>query len=369
MPESTKPGLDASQARGVSSRSAALDGIRGLAILAVLGFHFAFEFAPGGAFGVDVFFVLSAFLITSMLAREQQRTGFIDFTSFYVRRGARLVPALLVFLVFVALPVSAVIGTLNDAPLSSVVVLFYLSDFARAMGVLPEPWGHTWSLAVEEQFYLVWPALLLLLLVRRRSRLAMIGVVIFLFAAVITTVTYVWLGDGTNYFLPTGHLPALATGCLAAFLFHRHERFPRWMSSTPVAVAAVCGVIGMSVLHRQGWPTALGVVVTLPVLLLLGGLVLHAAGGRPTFVNRLLSMAWLTWLGTRSYGLYLYHVPLYLLFSSAYVPLSRTANAVLAFAVSVILTELSFRLIERPLTRRGHVWSRNHKARVQARRA
>lgn len=345
---------------GGRSHVLALDGLRGVAILAVMGFHFAFEFAPGGAFGVDLFFVLSSFLITGLLLKERARTGRIDFTGFYARRVARLYPALVVFLIAIAPPIAFALGTQDGIPISTAAVALYVADFGMA-GFFPlvEPYGHTWSLAVEEQFYMIWPVTLLAIL-HRRVKLVPLGVVMFLAACVLTVSLSHLLGMGQNYFLPSGHLPALAAGCLAAFVSRPGAEglIPSWLTSTGLAVAALAGFLVLTVTERQLWPPLLQDLAPIPIVLLLSGLVLHTASGANSPVNRLLQLSILRWFGTRSYGLYLYHTALYYLFQGNHVSLSRSVNTLIAVVLSLVIAELSFRYIERPITKRGAEWSR-----------
>lgn len=340
----------------------ALDGVRGVAIIAVIIFHFVFDVAPGGAFGVDIFFVLSAFLITGLLLREYEAAGAVDMVSFYVRRAARLLPALLVFLIVVAPLCAALLGTLPGVPLSSLAVVLYVSDFGAAeFFPLTRPYQHTWSLAVEEQFYFVWPALLLWVL-RRRIRLIPFGIWAFILGSAIAVLTPPLFGATQAYFLPTSHLHSLAAGVLAAFLLARGvPRRVRALGSAPLAWAGVVAIASMCVLHRETWPPLLQVLVPIPALLLVAALVLHAASAERSVLNRGLSARWLGWFGTRSYGLYLFHVALMFVFRPSHLPIPKPWNIVCAIAVSMIIAELSFRFVERPVLRRGREWSRRRK--------
>lgn len=349
-------------------RVPSLDGLRGVAILAVMAFHFVFEIFPGGAFGVDLFFVLSSYLITGLLIRERTKYGNIDYPAFYVRRVTRLFPALILFLVLVAPPIAVVLGNADGILISTLTTFFYTADFAAAgYWRLVEPYGHTWSLAVEEQFYLVWPVTLMLIL-RRQHHLIRLGAGLFVGGAIVTAILTRVLGVGPNYFLPTGHLPALAAGCMTAFVAARSGPPPRWLTSQLVSVAALVGFLFLTVAPRQGWPEILQELSPLPVLALSVGLTLHASAGANTMVNRALSIPVLVWFGTRSYGLYLYHTAFYYLFTREHVPVSRTINAVLAFGLSLVVSELSFRFVESPITRRGAQWSRQRRASAAAQR-
>ena len=164
--------------RGRLPRIPALDGIRAVAVIAVLLFHAGVSWMPGGSFGVDVFFVLSGFLITALLVGERDRSGTIRLGSFYLRRARRLVPALVLVLLFVCvtwgLLLTTKTPTLRGDALATVTYVAnwhfafsgqgYFASFAA-----PSPLLHTWSLAVEEQFYLLWPLVVTFLLARGRS--------------------------------------------------------------------------------------------------------------------------------------------------------------------------------------------------------
>jgi len=150
----------------------ALDGIRGAAVLAVMLFHFGAPFDQGGFLGVDAFFVLSGFLITALLIEEWSRTGGIAFRRFYTRRALRLLPALFAMLLLVTVVVALIAPRdVQEATWrGTVVTLLYAANWqkvfsSQSVGLL----GHTWSLSIEEQFYVLWPPLLLLLLRHRLS--------------------------------------------------------------------------------------------------------------------------------------------------------------------------------------------------------
>ena len=163
----------------------ALDGVRALAVAAVLAFHGGLAVLPGGFLGVDAFFVLSGYLITSLLLAEWQRSGGIDVVAFWTRRIRRLLPALVVVVGAVALaaPVLVTSGEVLQLRRAAWATLLYANNwqmvlegddyFARTAA--PDPLEHTWSLAIEEQFYLVWPLLLVLVLQARRPMRSLLG--------------------------------------------------------------------------------------------------------------------------------------------------------------------------------------------------
>ena len=140
-----------------------LTGLRGVAIALVVAFHLGLPLPGGGMVGVTLFFALSGFLITSLIVAEIDRTGRLDLVAFYVRRGRRLLPPLLA-IVGLFMLLEAAVGILPSTAGNDLLALTYLGNWARVMGDPMGLWNHTWSLAIEEQFYVVWPALLLLVL-------------------------------------------------------------------------------------------------------------------------------------------------------------------------------------------------------------
>ncbi|MGP8006065.1 MAG: acyltransferase family protein, partial [Acidimicrobiales bacterium] len=184
MPDVTSRSSATDPASG--PRIGALDGLRGLAVLAVCAFHFGVPGVAGGFLGVDVFYVLSGYLITSLLVKEFERAGTVRLGQFWARRARRLLPALLLVLMAVTLYVRyvALPGTYPGYRGDALATLFYFSnwhqiatstDYFAATGPV-SPLTHTWSLAIEEQFYLVWPLVVLGVLHVARSLRLLLGV-------------------------------------------------------------------------------------------------------------------------------------------------------------------------------------------------
>jgi peptidoglycan/LPS O-acetylase OafA/YrhL len=317
----------------------ALNGIRGIAIAIVVGFH-AFRWPPNGTLGVDLFFVLSGFLITTLLLEEHQRTGTISLRQFYVRRARRLLPALFVMLA-AYLFVFGVSGGTN-AILAVAASLFYASNILAAVSPssVPGPLQHLWSLAQEEQFYVLWPPLLLLLL---RARRHVLGVLVALVATACAYRLLLAASDASFnriFWAPDTHLEPLAIGCLFGAAFHA-RRIPPWLSSTTATVVAVASALPMVLVARVGALVYLTPLLT--VFSLAAGVVLVAAIREGSVTERVLSLPPLVALGVLSYSLYLWHMPI--LFTTRLVS-AATPAVVLGLALSVAASFASYRLVE-----------------------
>jgi len=330
----------------------ALDGVRALAVLFVFGFHVDMPLFRGGFLGVDMFFALSGYLITMLLLREFRATDRVWLGGFYMRRFLRLMPAVVVLIV-VAVPAAKLAGI--GSPLrDGLATLLYLMDVFGAHsfdhgGVL----AHTWSLAVEEQFYLLWPALLIVGL-RRRIRLdLLIGGI-----AALGLTTGILLagrvGMSATYRTPFPHIPVLAAGVLLALaLDGRGHRFaPRiaaglrssvvgWAAAT-VLVVAVFAVHGDRIWLYWGGFLFFGLVATA----LVGHLVLAREGP----VARAFSVPPAVWLGRRSYAFYLWHYPVLTVLGQHLT--SMWALAAAGLPLTLVLTAASWIFVEQPFLRR-----------------
>lgn len=340
-----------------------LDGIRAVAIGAVLSLHWISWYTPffhGGSIGVDVFFVLSGFIITTMLWRLPAPAGLpAAWAGFLRRRVARLYPALL-GLVVVSIGLYALAPWATPGPLQVAerggIALGQGSSFWAAVQHgsfwLPplQPFGHTWSLAVEWYFYLLWP--LLVLGARARGwgadRLAAVslGVAAAAYAGSLPLSTF-WF-----YFGPSARVAELLVGAALSlrFLAHGRPSQPSRAGSTAAVLAlgalglwTILGVGGQSPGYRYiGLPTA---VLATVVLIHTG----YSNPGRPA--HRLLSHPWLATVGRHSYSLYLWHLVPFLLLQHAPTGLPRPLVGLIAVSAAVALTALSYRWLEQPFLR------------------
>jgi peptidoglycan/LPS O-acetylase OafA/YrhL len=334
-----------------------LDGLRAFAVLAVIASHISHRFA-GGWLGVDLFFVLSGYLITTLLVREQQITGRIALSAFYGRRALRLYPALLVMVaVCTAWPsLFGFEGTSGGYFATAAITLTYLTDLVLYFtGTDPGGLSHTWSLSVEEQFYLLWPAALVIAFRRGNNPLlwATAGAISSL-VLLLTTGREDVIGNPVSYFAPHTRAYELLLGCVVGL----------WLSQRgPVRrrTGLVLLLIGASAL---GALFIFGSFVRAeslrPVMIAGAGLAAGAlvTGVTCTQASRLtiaLEVWPLRWLGKVSYGAYLYHWPIITL-TKHYLGHSSVWLWLLALPFTVIFAGLSFRYIERPLAVRGRSW-------------
>jgi peptidoglycan/LPS O-acetylase OafA/YrhL len=329
-----------------------IQGLRAVAVLLVVVFHAFAIVLPGGFIGVDVFYVISGFIITTQLLGSLERTGTIGLRDFYSKRIKRLLPAAI--LVVLATLVAAVVLLpqlfLQEIGKDGLATSLYVSNYWFALSgtdywadEAPALFQHYWSLAVEEQYYLVWPILLLLVgqkALRRRPRIAvalLVLTVLSLTASVIvTSVSQPW----AFFSLPT-RAWELAIGALVATLAIRL----RAGSANIVAALGIVGVVASGFLFSErlafpGWIALLPVVSTAAVLL----------AGPATLVGRALSWRPLTWIGDRSYSLYLWHWPVLLIPALAFGELSPVVILAL-LALCFVLSAASYRFVENPFRR------------------
>ncbi|GAB3048452.1 hypothetical protein GCM10027053_03340 [Intrasporangium mesophilum] len=341
-------------ARGRAGRVAALDGIRGTAIALVLFAHVVGATGAGLA-GVLIFFVLSGYLITSVLVGDACANGRVDLRRFYVRRFLRLVPALVMLLVLVIVmsfvPGSGV--TTANAATGAWQGLLYVTDLTAGLGYDFAPQlEHLWSLAVEEQFYLVWPVMAVLLL-RRPAGSRLRPMLWLIAAAVVLRMATVVEGMSLGWFfytLPTVWVECLLTGALLAILA-ASARHAGWAPRSPALVTALAVVViaGLS-LNPGTYQSPLTYLVGIPVLTSAAAWVVWWAS-RPVPSRLRTALEWspLRWLGDRSYALYLFNSACILVVTS-YVGWTVWGRS-LGAAIAIVLAMASRRFVELPALR------------------
>ena len=344
-----------------------LDGIRAIAVIMVLAYHLKLALFKSGFLGVTVFFVLSGYLITGILISEVEEEGTIDLKNFWLRRIRRLVPAVMsmaVVIIFVSAVVNRVIFTKGCKDFLASVLgfnnwwqIFNKVSYFEAAGV-PSPFTHCWSLAIETQFYLIYPLILLGIykLVKSRGEgrakrgLLFAGVTLLL--ALISVILMIVLFDPQQdasrvYYGTDTRAFSLLFGALLAILWE-YRMVPRRLSAS---VNMVLGSVSFAVLlvmtiaingssnfwYRGG--QFFGTILTV--------LMVYAVSGRKTWLSRFLSNPVLKWMGDRSYSIYLWHYPIILLISKGIK--ASWWITLIEIVLSVVLAELSYRFIETPI--------------------
>ncbi|MCW2777058.1 MAG: O-antigen acetylase [Frankiales bacterium] len=334
-----------------------VEGLRAVAVLLVLGDHL-FGRPAGGFVGVDVFFVVSGFLITGLLAREAQRTGRVRLRAFWLRRVRRLLPTALVVLAVTCVAASALFLPVRAAQTARDAVWAAFSAANWRFASLgtdyfsqtrpPSPVQQYWSLAVEEQFYLVWPLVVLLLATRSarvlRARLTLAAGVV-LVASVAWSVHVTAAHPAAAYFSTPARAYELAAGALLALHVGRAEAL-RVRTAHLLSLLGLAGVVASALVLRPGVPFP-GLAALLPVAstvaVLAGG-----AGGRTGGAGRLLSLPLPRYLGRISYSLYLWHWPVAVL-GAALRPDRPAWLGPALLALSLALGAVSYALVEQPL--------------------
>ena len=352
----------------------ALDGVRAVAVGLVLAEHGGIPGVSGGFLGVDVFFVLSGFLITSLLLDELGRTGRIALAGFWIRRARRLLPALIV-MVLAVVAARAVFPPEATATLreEAVAAFFWVANWAFvaqrtdyfSQGSAPSPLQHTWSLGVEEQYYLLWPLLLIgiVALIGARARwaafgLATAGVVGSAAAAILLAPD---AGVNRVYFGTDTRAQALLVGAAAAALLVRdwsvltdggtmiRRRWGRWVAaaSSVLGVAMLAALAHFATGSAREFRAGLLLVVALAAVLVVAPVALDQSG----FVARALACRPLVWLGAISYGVYLWHWPIFLALNGERTGWSGWRLFALRCAATVAVAAASWWLLEQPIRR------------------
>jgi peptidoglycan/LPS O-acetylase OafA/YrhL len=370
-----RPVRDAPRRHGARSKGIpALDGIRAVAVGLVLAEHGGIPGVPGGFLGVDVFFVLSGFLITSLLLDEHRNTGRIGVAGFWIRRARRLLPALIAMVLAVVAarelfsPEST--ATLRDDAVAS---FFWVSNWVFvaqhtdyfSQGAPPSPLQHTWSLGVEEQYYILWPLLLIAVAAFFWARLRMAVFVLASAGVVASAVAAIVLTTDASlnriYFGADTRAQALLVGAAAAALLVRDWSVlndggtlirTRWGH----VVARILPFIGLAVLAAaahyatgdvQDFRSGLLIVVAIAAVLVVAPVALDQGGP----VARVLAWRPLVWLGAISYGVYLWHWPIFLALNGERTGWSGWPLFAIRCAATVTVAAASWWLLEQPIRR------------------
>ena len=375
-----------------------LDGLRAIAVLAVIAYHLDFGWAPGGLLGVGVFFTLSGYLITDLLLGTRAATGSLKLGEFWIRRARRLLPALFLMMAVVVAWVTLFERSFLHGLKSDVIAAtFYVSNWwniAREASYFarfgpPPPLEHLWSLAVEEQFYLIWPWLLWLGLSLTRKRPVMTGVTLTGLTLALSTAsviamwvlyqpgidpTRVYEGTDTRAF-------GLLLGAALAMVWPSRGLSASLATRSRVLLDGV-GVAGLLVTVLLIWRTS-----EYSPFLYHGGIVLLSVGTAATVAAlahpaSLLGVAvgWapLRWIGVRSYGIYLWHWPIIVLTAPSLDQKPTLSLQAIQVAATIIVAALSWRFVEEPIRRgalgrlwgrfRSGAWRRPASSRLQRRR-
>jgi peptidoglycan/LPS O-acetylase OafA/YrhL len=338
----------------------ALDGLRGAAIIAVMLFHAgAGRFPRGGFLGVDVFFVLSGFLITAILLEEHRSRGSIDLARFYLRRVLRLAPALVAMLVlvvslsFVALDGASARSNVVDA----FITLLYSANWARVFHVHPPNlfFAHTWSLSIEEQFYVLWPPIAAASL-RRGRRARNVALASAIGAAFACALRFELARRGASidrlYNSLDMRADALLVGCAAGAVLAPGVVEERVRLRIAAAAAPIAALGLLVACFSASWLSVSYYVWGLPLIELAAASVIVDAvlSVRPTTVKRILEGRLLVKIGAISYGLYLWHFPINA--ALRMVGFRWAGVLIVGSVVTVALASLSYRVVELPFLER-----------------
>jgi peptidoglycan/LPS O-acetylase OafA/YrhL len=316
-----------------------IDGLRTVAVLSVVFFHLGWQWIPGGYIGVDLFFVISGYLITKILRDEIDRTGTLDFRAFYLRRARRLFPAL--FIALVGTTIAAAIlfspqhmerygGELASAVLSVSNFYFHMESGYFDTEGLFKPLLHTWSLGVEEQFYLVWPVAMLLTIRYARGAWAP-GVILLLSLTTLAASQFLVSRGEEIFFLTPLRMFEFGIGALLVWVIYR----PSNAVSEASVVAGLALIAGSALLYTEATPFP-SAYALMPCI----GAVLVIFGGNALYSGWLLRNPVSVWIGLISYSLYLVHWPIVVFYNLTIEgAVDAEGNAVLAipFAMSLVL--------------------------------
>ena len=343
----------------------ALDGIRALAVLAVLFYHDGRTWAIGGFLGVDAFFVLSGFLITGLLLAEWKGNGGIGLSSFWARRGRRLLPALLLVVGAVAIYAALAAGAdeLRRIRADGLATLGYVANWRFIVSGqsyfeqfnVPSPLHHMWSLAIEEQFYLVWPMVVYAMLRAGKGKILPLAIVassLGLGSIALMLALYDPSRDPSRvYFGTDTRASSLIIGALLAMLIHVHpiptKKLVRYSLHIAGAVAFVVLVwFWATTPDKATWLYGGGFVLC---AILVATIIADVSQASPGPLGTALSWPPLRWIGAISYGLYLWHWPIYVYLSGDRTGLSPNRLFAVRILITFAVATISYYLIEQPI--------------------
>jgi peptidoglycan/LPS O-acetylase OafA/YrhL len=358
---------DRGKATKTHARAPGLDGVRALAVFAVMGFHAGVSGLSGGFLGVDIFFVLSGFLITDLLVAQYDLLGRLDLKRFWGRRARRLLPPLAVMLVVVTAAVTVIEpgqeSSLRSALLAAATYtsnwyqIFHHTSYFASLGPMP-PLDHLWSLAIEEQFYLIWPLILWFVILRLNGRRARVLATLLGAGASALAMALEYTPGGNPsavYYGTYTHASALLIGSalalacpLATLTATAPERTRRLDAGGIAGLAILAWAVG----HFSGSDPAVYPVGL--ILAALGAAGLVAAAASNGVIAAMTGLRPLRWAGVRSYAMYLWHWPVIALTDAV---AGQSASApwlwVMEVGVTIGLADVSWRFIEGPILQNG----------------
>lgn len=350
-----------------------LDGLRAIAVIAIIIYHLNPRWLPGGFLGVDTFFVISGYLITSLLLREYHNTQVIDLKNFWIRRFRRLIPAVFfmtgVVITYVLVFESGIIRTVKEDGIAAFLYMsnwwYIIEDLSYFEASEPRPLMHLWSLAIEEQFYIIWPVVLLILLLKFKNY-KHIMLIIFM----MTVVSLIWMmvltipyeDNSRVYFGTDTRLQTLLLGVLLAYIWPPFrlkkdigQKIKVWIDGIGIGALLALIIFFITIDASSYWIYYGGLyLITLVTLLLIASSV-HPS----TVLPKILGNPLFLWIGTRSYSLYLWHYPIIILINVNFVQGQVPYYIILLqILLTFIFAEVSYKWIETPFRRHGFkaVW-------------
>lgn len=351
----------------------ALDGLRAVSVLTIMLFHVPYEWVTGGYWSVNVFFIVSGYLITGLLLKELDKWGSIDLIGFYTRRARRLLPALLIMLSVVCLVWPRILGDETPSTIKGdgLAALFYVANwrmiltgqsyFEQFGTVAQSPFKHAWTLGIEEQYYLLFPILLIVLfrVFGRRGHGKILAVICLLagVSAIVMAKVYVPGGDPSRVYYGTdSRMQDILVGAALAVGMSMidRRRMAAWAArNRPFVIGAGWLVAALTIywffwIPAHGWVFYGGYLVFDTMFAVLIASVELLPGSS---IAQVLSWRPLAWIGMMSYGLYLWHYPLFVLLTPDRTHLSGIPLQIVRFGLTFAIASASYYLVENPIRR------------------